>query len=114
MDILDCHRHFRTGVSILIAHRVSTWPRANTSNRSLICAIAPNSVTLIVGRAVAGIGVGGLFSGAIVILAYCLPLRKRPAAFGLIGGMWGIASVAGVSGRSTPITPFYFQELSVP
>jgi len=40
-------------------------------------------------------GTGGLFSGAIVILAYCLPLRKRPAAFGLIGGMWGIASVAG-------------------
>jgi MFS family permease len=24
-----------------------------------------------------------------------VPLRKRPAAFGLIGGMWGIASVAG-------------------
>ncbi|KAF7919910.1 uncharacterized protein EAE98_009144 [Botrytis deweyae] len=62
---------------------------------SLVCATAPNSTALIVGRAVAGIGVGGLFSGAIVILAYCLPLRKRPAAFGLIGGMWGIASVAG-------------------
>ncbi|KAL3423790.1 major facilitator superfamily transporter [Phlyctema vagabunda] len=62
---------------------------------SLVCATAPNSVALIIGRAVAGIGSGGLFSGAIVILAYCLPLRKRPAAFGLIGGMWGIASVAG-------------------
>ncbi|ESZ94686.1 hypothetical protein SBOR_4937 [Sclerotinia borealis F-4128] len=62
---------------------------------SLVCATAPNSTALIIGRAVAGIGVGGLFSGAIVILAYCLPLRKRPAAFGLIGGMWGIASVAG-------------------
>ncbi|RAL67730.1 hypothetical protein DID88_008464 [Monilinia fructigena] len=62
---------------------------------SLVCATAPNSTALIVGRAIAGIGVGGLFSGAIVILAYCLPLRKRPAAFGLIGGMWGIASVAG-------------------
>lgn len=24
-----------------------------------------------------------------------MPLRKRPVAFGLIGGMWGIASVAG-------------------
>lgn len=24
-----------------------------------------------------------------------VPLRKRPAAFGLVGGMWGIASVAG-------------------
>ncbi|KAM3079995.1 hypothetical protein ACMFMF_003409 [Clarireedia jacksonii] len=62
---------------------------------SLICATAPNSTALIVGRAVAGLGTGGLFSGAVVILAYCLPLRKRPAAFGLIGGMWGIASVAG-------------------
>lgn len=62
---------------------------------SLICATAPSSKALIIGRAVAGIGTGGLFSGAIVILAYCLPLRKRPAAFGLIGGMWGIASVAG-------------------
>jgi len=62
---------------------------------SLVCATAPNSIALIMGRAVAGVGVGGLFSGAIVILAYCLPLRKRPAAFGLIGGMWGIASVAG-------------------
>ncbi|PMD22028.1 MFS toxin efflux pump [Hyaloscypha hepaticicola] len=62
---------------------------------SLVCATAPSSVALIVGRAIAGAGTGGLFSGAIVILAYCLPLRKRPAAFGLIGGMWGIASVAG-------------------
>ncbi|RDW88988.1 hypothetical protein BP6252_01020 [Coleophoma cylindrospora] len=62
---------------------------------SLVCATAPSSTALIIGRAVAGIGVGGLFSGAVVILAYCLPLRKRPAAFGLIGGMWGIASVAG-------------------
>ncbi|CZT04106.1 related to aflatoxin efflux pump AFLT [Rhynchosporium agropyri] len=62
---------------------------------SLVCATAPTSNALIVGRAVAGMGTGGIFSGAIVILAYCLPLRKRPAAFGLIGGMWGIASVAG-------------------
>ncbi|KUJ22096.1 putative MFS toxin efflux pump [Mollisia scopiformis] len=62
---------------------------------SLVCATAPTSKALIVGRAIAGLGSGGLFSGAVVILAYCLPLRKRPAAFGLIGGMWGIASVAG-------------------
>ncbi|CZR57174.1 related to aflatoxin efflux pump AFLT [Phialocephala subalpina] len=62
---------------------------------SLVCATAPTSKALIVGRAVAGIGSGGIFSGSVVILAYCLPLRKRPAAFGLIGGMWGIASVAG-------------------
>lgn len=62
---------------------------------SLVCATAPSSQALIVGRAIAGLGVGGIFSGALVILAYSLPLRKRPIAFGLIGGMWGIASVAG-------------------
>ncbi|KAK6223793.1 major facilitator superfamily transporter [Colletotrichum tabaci] len=62
---------------------------------SLICALAPNSTAFIVGRAIAGIGTAGLFSGSIVILSYTMPLEKRPLAFGLIGGMWGVASVAG-------------------
>ncbi|GJC89740.1 efflux pump aflT [Colletotrichum liriopes] len=62
---------------------------------SLICALAPNSTAFIVGRAIAGIGTAGLFSGSIVILSYTMPLDKRPLAFGLIGGMWGVASVAG-------------------
>ncbi|KAM0207576.1 hypothetical protein ACHAQI_007579 [Fusarium lateritium] len=62
---------------------------------SLISAVAPSSVAFIVGRAIAGIGTAGLFSGSIVILSLIMPLEKRPLAFGLIGGMWGIASVAG-------------------
>jgi len=62
---------------------------------SLICAVAPNSTAFIVGRAIAGIGTAGLFSGSIVILSLSMPLSRRPMAFGLIGGMWGIASVAG-------------------
>ncbi|KAK1836679.1 putative HC-toxin efflux carrier [Podospora conica] len=62
---------------------------------SLICALAPTSEAFIVGRAIAGMGTAGLFSGSVVILSYTLPLRKRPLAFGLIGAMWGIASVAG-------------------
>jgi len=37
---------------------------------SLICALASSSTVLIVGRAIAGIGVGGLFSGALVIIAH--------------------------------------------
>jgi MFS family permease len=32
--------------------------------------VAPSSVALIVGRAVAGMGVGGIFSGALVIIAH--------------------------------------------
>lgn len=62
---------------------------------SLVCATAPGSVAFIVGRAIAGMGTAGLFAGAVVILTYSMPLRRRPLVFGLIGGMWGIASVAG-------------------
>lgn len=62
---------------------------------SLICGLAPNSTTLIIGRAIAGVGAAGIFSGAILIIASTVPLRQRPAYMGIIGGMYGIASVAG-------------------
>ncbi|CZS94684.1 probable DHA14-like major facilitator; ABC transporter [Rhynchosporium graminicola] len=62
---------------------------------SLICGVAPNSTALIVGRAVAGLGSAGIFSGALIIVAYSVPLVKRPMYSGFIGAMYGIASVAG-------------------
>lgn len=62
---------------------------------SLICGVAPNSEALIIGRAIAGVGSAGIFSGAILIIASAVPLRQRPTYMGLIGGMYGIASVAG-------------------
>ena len=62
---------------------------------SVICGAAPTSVALIVGRAVAGVGSAGIFSGALVIIAYAVPLHKRPIFTGIIGGMYGLASVAG-------------------
>ncbi|CCD42391.1 Bcmfs1, multidrug efflux transporter [Botrytis cinerea T4] len=62
---------------------------------SLICGVAPNSIALIIGRAIAGLGSAGIFSGALIIVAYSVPLVKRPMYTGLIGAMYGIASVAG-------------------
>jgi len=62
---------------------------------SLICGVAPSSLALIVGRAIAGVGSAGLFSGAMIIIAASVPLAKRPIYTGLIGGMYGIASVIG-------------------
>ncbi|KAJ5260562.1 major facilitator superfamily domain-containing protein [Penicillium angulare] len=62
---------------------------------SLICAVAPSSTVLIVGRAIAGIGVAGIFSGAMVIIAMTVALPKRPLVFGMFGMVWGIASIAG-------------------
>ncbi|KAJ7124545.1 major facilitator superfamily protein [Mycena epipterygia] len=62
---------------------------------SLICGVAPTSVALIVGRAIAGVGCAGIFSGALIIVAHSAPLHKRPMFTGLIGTMYGVASVAG-------------------
>ncbi|OTA59572.1 MFS general substrate transporter [Hypoxylon sp. EC38] len=62
---------------------------------SLVSAATPSSTVFIIGRAIAGMGSAGLFSGSIVILSYTLPLRRRPLMFGMFGCMWGIASVAG-------------------
>ena len=62
---------------------------------SLVCGAAPTSVALIIGRAIAGVGSAGIFSGALVIVAYTVPLVKRPIYTGIIGAMYGVASVAG-------------------
>lgn len=62
---------------------------------SLICGVAPNSVTLIVGRAIAGLGVSGIFSGALVIIAYEVPLERRPTYIGMLGGVYGMSSIVG-------------------
>ncbi|CCG83837.1 protein of unknown function [Taphrina deformans PYCC 5710] len=62
---------------------------------SLICGVANDSVTLIVGRAIAGLGVSGIFSGALIIVAHEVPLEKRSAYIGLLGAVYGISSIIG-------------------
>ncbi|KAJ5369331.1 Sucrose symporter plant [Penicillium cataractarum] len=62
---------------------------------SLICGVAPNSTTLIIGRAIAGLGSAGMWTGALVTLAHTVELEKRPVFFSTLGGMYGLASVAG-------------------
>ncbi|MCJ1377221.1 hypothetical protein MMC17_000313 [Xylographa soralifera] len=62
---------------------------------SLLCGVAPTSNVLILGRAIAGLGCAGIFSGGLIVVAHSVPLHRRPAYTGLIGCMYGIASVAG-------------------
>lgn len=57
--------------------------------------MAPTSTALIVGRAVAGLGSAGIFTGALVSIAHVTALEKRPLYFSLIGGVYGLASVIG-------------------
>ncbi|KAJ7836244.1 putative efflux pump antibiotic resistance protein [Mycena olivaceomarginata] len=60
---------------------------------SLICGVAPTSKALIIGRAIAGLGSAGIFTGALI--THAVPLAKRPMYTGLVGAMYGIANVAG-------------------
>ncbi|CAI7643384.1 unnamed protein product [Penicillium glandicola] len=62
---------------------------------SLICAVTPTSKGLIFGRAIAGIGSGGLSPGALLVLANSVPLHRRALYFGIIGSTSGIATITG-------------------
>lgn len=62
---------------------------------SLICGVAPNSIALIVGRAISGVGGAGISTGGTTIIAFCAEPKKRPKLMGLLGATYGIAAVAG-------------------
>ncbi|KAH7322469.1 major facilitator superfamily domain-containing protein [Stachybotrys elegans] len=62
---------------------------------SVISALAPNSMSLIVGRAVTGVGAAGLVSGATTIMAYCVALKTQAIALPIVFGMYGIGSAMG-------------------
>ncbi|KAF6829651.1 GliA [Colletotrichum musicola] len=71
---------------------------------SVVCAIAPNSTILILGRAVQGIGGAGLTGGVYVILALVTPREKTPIFLGAFGAIFTGASSLG------PIIGGFFTE----
>ncbi|KAJ8133436.1 hypothetical protein O1611_g182 [Lasiodiplodia mahajangana] len=62
---------------------------------SLICTVAPNSIALIVGRAIAGLGAAGIFSGGVLITTKLIPLSKRAGYLGIMSGAFGLAAIIG-------------------
>jgi MFS family permease len=62
---------------------------------SIICAAAPNSITLILGRSIAGVGASGLMAGSAVIISHSVAIHKRATLFGMLSAVYGVASVAG-------------------
>lgn len=62
---------------------------------SAICGAAPTSPVFIFGRAIAGLGSAGIFSGAMMIMIPMVPLHKRPMFQSMFGMIFGIASVLG-------------------
>lgn len=62
---------------------------------SAVCGAAPSSAAFIIGRAVAGVGAGGIFSGSFLTVAFSVPLVKRPMYASYLGTVYGLASVLG-------------------
>jgi MFS family permease len=54
---------------------------------SLICGVGPNSLTLIIGRALEGLGSAGILTGSFVVVAHAVPLAKRPLFTAVVGLM---------------------------
>jgi len=62
---------------------------------SLMCAVAQNNVTLIVGRAIQGAGASGLANGTYTISGVVIPAPQRPMFTGILGATFGITCVIG-------------------
>ncbi len=62
---------------------------------SVICAMAPNIEVMILGRAIQGLGGGGLMSLALAVIGDIIPPRERGKYQGFFGAVFGVSSVAG-------------------
>ncbi|KAG6007742.1 hypothetical protein E4U21_005581 [Claviceps maximensis] len=62
---------------------------------SALCGAAPNSNAFITGRAIAGVGSAGIWTGSMMSIIPMVPLHKRPMFQSLFGMVFGIASVVG-------------------
>ena len=62
---------------------------------SIIGGLAPDMTWLIAGRAVQGLGGGGLLILAQAIIADVVPARERGKYMGIMGGVFALSSVAG-------------------
>jgi EmrB/QacA subfamily drug resistance transporter len=62
---------------------------------SLLVAAAPSFAVLLIGRAVQGLGAGGIFPVASAVIGDTFPAEKRGRALGLIGAVFGLAFLIG-------------------
>ena len=60
-----------------------------------MCAAARNSITFILGRAVAGIGAAGILQGGLAIIGAIVPLEKRPLYISVVLSVFGLATCFG-------------------
>ncbi len=62
---------------------------------SALVMLAPSFTFVIIGRAVQGLGAGGIFPVAAAVIGDTFPPEKRGSALGLIGAVFGLAFIVG-------------------
>ncbi|KAL6857744.1 hypothetical protein ACO1O0_005186 [Amphichorda felina] len=103
---------FWTGTSFLLACAVLQLPTAALSGifgrvpvmmastllflvGVIITAVAQNFTVVFVGRAIQGVGGGGVILLNDIVITDLVPLRQRGKYFGVVGGIWALGSVLG-------------------
>ncbi len=62
---------------------------------SAICGLAPNSVALITARVAQGLMAALMYPQVLSVIQVSFPPRERGTAFGIFGGVIGVASISG-------------------
>ena len=62
---------------------------------SLVVALAPGFAFVLIGRAIQGLGAGGIFPVASAVIGDTFPPEKRGRALGMIGAVFGLAFIIG-------------------
>ncbi|KAI2635457.1 MFS general substrate transporter [Xylaria nigripes] len=62
---------------------------------TIICTLAGNFSILLVGRALQGVGGGGIYTLSYIVVSDIIPLRQRPKYLSIIMAGWAFGSVVG-------------------
>jgi EmrB/QacA subfamily drug resistance transporter len=62
---------------------------------SLLCGLANSMTTLILARAIQGIGAGGIMPLAFILIGEMFTLEQRAKMQGFFSGVWGVSSIIG-------------------
>ncbi len=77
---------------------------------SLLVALSPSLPILLLGRAVQGIGAGGIFPVASAVIGDIFPPERRGSALGIIGAVFGVAFLVGpvIAGAILALTTWHW------
>lgn len=74
---------------------VYAWSMALFLAASLLCAVAPSMLWLIVFRGMQGLGAAGLLPLAVIMVGDMFAFEERARVQALFSGVWGVSSIAG-------------------